>query len=302
MNDMNIGCFMSLAATGDLSVTAGLFNISKTSIMQNIKRLEEDLDTSLFLTIVPEVRLTEAGIKFRVFFKNFEEKLGDSINELIHAKGGADLNIAWSDYLSCPGWIKRAIALFQENNRDINLFTYQVSPDYLLRMLSDGTADIIISSHYFTRGTQGAVKVSVLGELPLCLIMAKDSIYAEMSIQEIFRYDVPFYTSYAYENNEDDVINRIAYDLMQVGCRPRRVNVLPNLDSVFISVRLGNGVAICPMNDKTRMADVFECAELSRTVTLCMTRLQSNTSVRAARFESFLETFNSGDGKEGALI
>ena len=298
MNDMNVGCFMSLAATCDLTVTAGLFNISKTSVMQNIKRLEEDLGTELFLAIVPEVRLSEAGRKYKTFFQIFEAKLENATNELSHVKKEEDLSIAWTDYISCPDWIKRAIVLFQEQNRDISILTYQVPPDHLLRMLSDRTADIIISSHYFTRGMQGAVKTSVLGEIPLCLIMAKDSLYVDMSMLEIFKFDVPFFASYAYEKNEEDVINRVAYDLMTMGCRRRRVSVLPNLDNVYISVRLGNGVTICPFNDKLRMTDAFEYLELPRTATICMTRLQSNASVRVTRFESFLETFQAEMGEE----
>jgi len=300
MTDMNIGCFISLTATRSLAGTAALLNVSKTSILQNIKRLEEDLGVALFITTSPEVRLTEAGRKFVSFFNKVGTEIGGAQSHLAHEKNGVTLSVGWSEYVGRPDWVKHAMSQFKTANPDINLLSYQASPPNLLTLLSSGKIDIALSSRYLTRGLRDAFRTVPLEEMPLYLIMVNDSIYIDMSVREILTFDVPFLASYAWETEEAGVVDRIDYECIRIGCRPRQTRVLPNLDSVYISVRLGNGIAVCPLNEKLRAADKFEYLELSRTITVCMTTLLSNTSSAAAHFESFLK--GCALDREGAVL
>ena len=288
---MNIGCFVSLASTRNLAVTAAQLNVSKASILQNIKRLEEYLNLTLFITTSPDIRLTDAGKKFVEFFSTVGEEISNARSSLSRAKDGPELSVGWSEYTGCPDWVKRAIAQYRSENPEINFLAYQASPQRLLSMLSSRKVDIAISSRYLMRRFQGSFRTTALQELPMHLVVAIGSVYADMSAREIFALDTPFFASYAWEKDEADVIRRVEFECLRQGHRPCQTRVLPNQDSVYIMVRLGNGFTISPLNEKLRASGLFLCKELSHRVTLCMISIQPYAMGETARFENFLEKY-----------
>lgn len=123
-----------------------------------------------------------------------------------------------------------------------------------------------------------------------------------MSWDDLSAYDIPHFASYAWEESPEQARRRVEYEYIRLHRKPRAIRVMDNLDSVYISVRLGGGVTICPDNDKLRAAGVFKYVESPRSATICLTRLQANTSPHAVRFECFIKDYCDRIAPEGGTL
>ncbi|MGI5971622.1 MAG: LysR family transcriptional regulator [Oscillospiraceae bacterium] len=288
---MNIGCFMSLASTKNLSETSNLLNLNKPAVVQNIKRLEEDLGVNLFIPNDGEVVLSSAGRKMYQFFLDFESDMRKASVELSRRKSSSELKIVASEYVSCPEWFINAVNSFREQEPDADIQLYQASPANSLELLSSGSVDMMLSSRYLASNVRLAPRICVLGEIPLYLIVAKDSAYAATTMNDLKIAMGPHFAAYACEEDEAAVIFREDQEFVRGNMTPKRSVVLDNLDSVYLAVRMGSGVTVSPINNKLKNADVFHMKRVARTVTLCLTRIQVRTTPLAVRFEDYIQAY-----------
>lgn len=136
MNDLNIGCFLSLVSTGSFAATAGQLDINKATVRYIINILEEELGVPLFIPGLPEPTLTAAGRRFAEFFQKLENDLNEAYRILERNKKERTLRLVVSEYVSWPGWFLEAVRRFKADCLEVTLHTYQASPPNTLRLLS----------------------------------------------------------------------------------------------------------------------------------------------------------------------
>lgn len=288
MNDYNIACFLSFCKTLDLDVTAMQFEISRASVINNISRIEKTLGVSLVAFDTAPPTLTYAGQRFAKFFASFVQELSETQKIFSAVPKNETLTVVWSEFVASPTWLTAAVSEFIRTHPDIEVSTQQAAPSKTVELLENGHADIAICSRYLTGCVSTRCRTADLGELPLYLIAAKDGPYADMTLEDFSRYSVPIISSFVCETDEEAVRRRMARLRVRVGLRPRQFIVMDNLDSVYLSVRYGNGFAISPLNSKVRSAGVFQSLELPLSVSLTAARLYDNTRPIAEEFEAFL--------------
>ncbi len=289
MNDFNIACFLSFGNTQDLDITAMQFEISRASVINNIKRIEKDLGVTLVSFSSSTPFLTYAGTRFFEFFSSFERGLADSRKLFPQSAEASTLTVVISEFISSPPWITQAVSEFSRLHPEIEVLTRQASPKKTIELMQSEQADIALCSRYLARAISVPCQVTALEELPLCLIVAEDSAYANMSLHDLSVYGIPLYGTFGGEASDSEVLRRMEKECLRVGFRPRPYIVLDNLDSVYITVRYGNGIAFSTLNDKLMHAGIFHWTDLPFTVTLATAKLQNNaTKPIVTEFESFL--------------
>lgn len=296
LNSMNVACFMSLAGSRNLKATAETLNINKSAVVQNIKRLEDELGVSLFIPGSQTVILTRAGKKFYEFFLGFENDMRSTHVELSRSGIKRELRIVMSEYIACPDWFTEALKAFQREHPEIEVLVYQASPANSLSMFTDGRMDALLSSRYLTRSIHTAAKIDELDELPLYLLVSADGPYAKLERDDFKKYDIPHYISYADEDNADAVKQRDTKEFIRDLLVPKQLKIEDNLDNVYLAVRMGLGTAVSPMNNKLKNSSgVFKTIPIGRSVTLCLTQLQSNDSPENQCFDTFIHGYRGKD-------
>lgn len=168
--------FVSIADTGKFSDASRQMYISQSAVSQQIKALEEELDTTLFIRTNHDVKLTDSGRVLlplaRQVLKNVEA-CSNSINDLKGLLCG-ELNIGLT-YTMEP-YARPAIIEFMKKYPLVQLNAHYKNLPELLKKLHDNEIDIMLSmmptsNHDFCDSVP-------LMEYSLCAIMKKTHVLA----------------------------------------------------------------------------------------------------------------------------
>lgn len=288
MNDYNIACFLAFCKTLDLDIAAMQLEISRASVINNISRVEKALGVSLVDYDAAAPALTYAGTRFFEFFSEFERELTET--QAVFSAGTREetLTVIWSEYVASPPWLTQAVDEFIAQHPHVEVLTRQGSPAETIELLENAQADVAICSRYLMRASTARCHAAVLGELPFYLIAAADGPYAKLDAADFAHYGIPLIATRARESDREAIARRLAQMCARAGFRPRQYLIADNLDSVYLSVRYGNGFAATPLNAKVRSAGVFRYFPLPVSLTLTATRLRNNTRPIVEEFEAFL--------------
>lgn len=288
MNDSNISCFLSLARTKDLNLTAEKLYSTPRSILRNVQKVEDDLGIRLFHDDYQDIRLTKAGEKFYSLFSALEQDLVAAKYYFSKNTAEKTLCIGWCDWTGRPEWILDAIKSFIAKHPEIQVCTRLSSSQKMLDFIDEGSVDVAIMSKYSARGIRQFSIDIPLCELPLYLIIGECSRfeYFEMSSPQMLA--VPHFSVAAWETSDSMVSQCIDSVYMRLGLGPRLTYVLPNWTTVYTEVHMGNGVTISPRNEHLQKYSGFIYKDIPISATLAAVRLQKNKNPAISLFTDHL--------------
>lgn len=148
--------FYAVAVFGSFSKAAEELYISQPAVSYSIKKLEDELQTKLFLRLNKGIKLTEEGEKLKYYIESAFNNIVEGINTLNDKNDDAVGKISIGIHSNIgtfllPKYIKEFLKLYP----NIKIIIHSGRSSELKKMLRDGTLDIIIL-HYpiFTKDEQ----------------------------------------------------------------------------------------------------------------------------------------------------
>lgn len=295
MNDLNIICFLSAVRTQNFSITAKELSITQQAVSRNIQSLEQELNTSLFYRDYHSVRLTQAGKEYCQVFSDYVQDLSAAARIWGGGDSAGVLRIGCSMWSGLPDSVVSAITNFSESMRDTLVIKIAQSGDNDIdRFMSSGEVDVAIIPRYITKSLKEEYVASPVFELPLYVMVEADHPLISQVPIENFLHTLPHLTSFAGEPDKETAAKRVYREYAMLDYRPQTVNVLPNIESVYTEVLMGNGVTFSPKNRLTDSEDLF-LSPLPRSVTMCAVLLRRSENPHARRFVQYIADHIGGD-------
>lgn len=168
--------FVGIAETGKFSETSKQMYISQSAVSQQIKALEAELGTELFVRNNHDVRLTDSGRELLPLARNVIKSVAECTDRINSLKGllCGELNVGLT-YTMEP-YMRPAMIEFMKKYPDVQLNAHYKNLPELLKKLHDNDIDMMLSmmptsDHEFCESEP-------LMEYQLCAIMRKQNTLA----------------------------------------------------------------------------------------------------------------------------
>lgn len=137
--------FVGIAETGRFSEASKMLFVTQSAVSQQIKLLEEELGTQLFVRQAHSVMLTESGRELFPLAKNVLNGVAECHNRISDLKGlmCGTLNIGLT--YSIEPYVRETMLVFMSRYPKVKVNAYYKSLSDLLRMLKDHEIDIMFS-------------------------------------------------------------------------------------------------------------------------------------------------------------
>lgn len=137
--------FVGIAETGRFSEASKRFFVTQSAVSQQIKLLEEELGTQLFVRQSHSVVLTESGQALLPVAKRTLSDVAECRESILNLKGllGGTLNIGLT--FSLEAYIRETMLTFMARHPKVKINAYYKSLTDLLAMLRKGEIDIMFS-------------------------------------------------------------------------------------------------------------------------------------------------------------
>lgn len=175
--------FVGIAETGRFSETSRLLFVTQSAVSQQVKLLEEELGTQLFVRQAHNVVLTESGQLLLPLAKKVLNSMAECHDRIADLKGllCGTLNIGLT--FSLEPYIRETMLTFMGQYPKVKVNAYYKSLTDLLRMLKDHEIDILFSM--MPTSPHEFVDSIPLMEYRLAAIMRKNHTLAK---KEILRF------------------------------------------------------------------------------------------------------------------
>lgn len=244
-SETKIRCFLTLAETRSFTDAARLLYMTQQGVSKHIADIEYTLGVPLFVRSHHNVELTEEGKRFYEIFSEFLNEYEALLQEI--RKGqiqqAKSLRVGfqnWIDFGSAPSV---ALETLRTDVPCLKFVGERHPPSVLYRRLQDSELDIILISGRFCPKDAGFQSMELIRS-PLMLLVSKHNpnntpkaTYQSFS-KELFLVDVLEYET------ADAAVQRARRELHSCGLSPDKIQAMPNRDSVYTAVELGQGVTI----------------------------------------------------------
>ena len=244
MNDMEIACFLSVARTGSFTISARELSSTQQAVSRNIQSLEEELGFSLLNRGGSAITLTWAGQRFVQWREAHDAQLAslERQSRRLSPEGKDELYVAWNDWTGCPAGLAEDIRCFRQSYPTVRLYTRQGSTEDVLRMLTDGNADIAVLPEHTTHTLSGLIVSAPFAHQPL-YVLTRDGETASPpeALSSLRHLAAPM-----GETSEEAIRRRIHMFCAEAGIAPKQIDILPNVRSVYTQLLCGNCYTIGP--------------------------------------------------------
>lgn len=278
MNTSAVACFLSAARTCSFSDTAKELHLTRQAVSKNIQEMEKEVGYPLFHRHLFPLMLTTAGAKLYDYYYNYDFDLssarrifGGTIDSNPH------LRLGWGTWNKPGIRLLDALQAFSVE-KHVLMGVVQGSEKEMLEHLRVGEVDAVFMTQYTASFMREPYTAICLSELPMRLGIARNHPLlkeSEGAVEHIFR-TLPYLACWSGEGTEDEVIGRVDRELAAFQILPPRIDILPNPETVFLQVMLGNGVSCSP--DAHIYGYGVENIVLKRTVSQCLVWLNRNTN------------------------
>lgn len=242
MNLTQIEYFMMVAESGSFRQTAEKMYVSQPAVSKQISLLEKEWNIILFNRKYRSATLTKAG---EIMYKHFAEtknSFGECMRKarLADKQASSELRIGTMEHADIPGFTE-VCARFHKKYPSVFLTVSSV-PIYRLTLeQSDGPYDIVINHGLHLQNTD-AIESFKLFHGEFCLIFPKDHpLLKEKPFDPSSLENIPIFISAGSDVNGPIVGTTTI--LSRHGVSNPDFVMLPNLESVLLSVKSGLGIA-----------------------------------------------------------
>lgn len=161
--------FVSIAENGSFSEASRRFYLSQSAISQQIKALEDEFKTTLFIRTPHKVKLTESGEMLLPLARQVLHSVNDcqdrmaDVNKLLCG----ELTIGLTP--SLESYVRRSMIRFMKIYPNVHLNIYYEAIPQLMHMLRSGQLDVAIS--IMVEGNDDWVDSTPVMEYVLCAFM-----------------------------------------------------------------------------------------------------------------------------------
>ena len=283
MNQLGILCFTSVARTQSFSATARELRISQQAVSKHIRSLEEELGFPLFLRSYQTVHLTHAGEQMLRYFADREQLLNDVQEHFRSGQKVQPLRLAWSQWLGSPDWFRQAMEDFGSTHPHIPMITCDLNAEELSDALHNGEIDLLLTTRYSARYLPVTWNFTPIGSEP---IMHLASTGADCGSGD--RSQFPFFTTYAGESDEQDVLARVQRECERFGIRPNQIEICPNMGSVYLNILACGGSTLGVSTPALARSGEFALQPTGHSATVVLCRSFRKKRQEAELFERFL--------------
>ena len=249
INEQKIRIFLSLAETLNFTETANQLFITQQAVSKHISQLEADLGFPLFWRSTHSVRLTPAGERSRVFFRNMLDEYSAFVARETEEQQriSKSLRIGYNNWLQFGNPVSEARKRFRALYPDIAHIPETQAPDLLQSKLLDGELDIIIVIRRFLQNEAG-LRILPLTDLQMSVLVKSVRIppSGTLSIEELSK--MPLLINSFNNETAADTRSRARREMRILGLQNRVIQITPNRDSVYIAITTGDGIAISCMS------------------------------------------------------
>ena len=243
INETRILCFLTLSETHSFTETAKLLYMTQQGVSNHIANLENEMGVSLFTRLHHSVELTEEGKRcYDVFFPFFQQYKA-LLREFQERKSQQThhLRVGIQHWLNFGAAPIAALQVLRADIPDFELTRECHSPGALVRKLLAGTLDMILICGRF-KPKNAKLRSIELTRSPMVLLVSKSN-PGNVPGATCRSFPNELYLIDAFENEEPAASLLRAYcELRGYGISPKKIQVLPNRDSVFTAVELNQGV------------------------------------------------------------
>ena len=290
INESSIKCFLVLCETLSFTETARQLYMTQQSVSKHIAKLEEDLGFPLFLRTHHYVSMTRAGENFYKFFSRMDEQFQETMEETrkYYDSVRNSLNIGYLEWLDLSAGIGQALKEMKEQNPELQ-FQGQRHPQYELNELFLGRKlDLIITYREFAPKEQGVRSQKVL-DTPLVLLVSPDHPKAvEGATVEDFMEE-PFIKAAASRETLSESRSRARRQCRELGFRPSKIIISPNLESAYMAVELGQGVMVSTMLSRVTLGNHLKYYPVGTTEELMCFWFEQQENPAVSRFAQCLQ-------------
>lgn len=243
INETKMKVFLCVANTLNFTEAAQQLFMTQQAVSKHISALEDELGFPILIRSPHSVKLTEAGERCRVFFQDILQRTNDFLESEreLQLRRSKALRIGYNNWLEFGKAISNAQTIFHSNRPDISIVPERQAPDILQMKLQENELDIILILKRFIRNNNN-LKYLELTELPLSIITKRNDTAAIPSLSELSLCPL-LINSFRGETEQESML-RAKHEANLVGLHNKKIIVLPNRDSVYTAVELGNGIAI----------------------------------------------------------
>ncbi len=163
--------FVGIAETGKFSETSKQMYISQSAVSQQIKALEEELGTELFIRNNHDVKLTDSGRELLPLARNVIKSMNECTDKINDLKGllCGELNVGLT-YTMEP-YVRPAMIEFMKKYPNVQLNAHYKNLPELLKKLHDNDIDMMLSM--MPTSPHEFCESEPLMDYTLCAIMRK---------------------------------------------------------------------------------------------------------------------------------
>lgn len=242
--------FISIAETGSFSETSRALCITQSAVSQQIKQLEEELDTQLFVRHTHSVILTDSGRELLPLAKNVIRGVAECRSRISDLKGllCGQLNIGLT--FSLEPYIRETMLTFMSHHPKVKVNAYYKSLSDLLCMLKDNEIDIMFSM--MPTSPHEFIKSIPLTKYRLMAIMQKSHPLAKRDVlhfSDLLPYKLILPEKGLRDRNAIETFIHAETGDLNVVSLINDVNAILNIlqESNYISILTDNTIKNCPL-------------------------------------------------------
>ena len=266
INETAVRCFLTLCDTLSFTETAKRMYMTQQSVSKYIAKLEEDLGFRLFIRTHHYVALTRAGEIFhRAFslsasaFSTAVEEARRYYDELPNA-----LHIGYLEGLEISGRIGDALRQLKKGRPEIQFSGEKHPQGELNEMLRTRQMDLIITYKEFAPQTAGIQRAKVMDTTQVLLVAPDNPLATDSASYTDFARE-PFIKTAAVGETLSQSRHRAQKQCQALGLTPSDILIMPNLESSYMAVELGQGIFISTMLSRVSHQTNLKAYPIDRT-------------------------------------
>ena len=243
ISENNIKCFLDLSRTLNFTATAENLFMTQQAVSKRIDGLEKTMGLKLFNRSYHEVSLTKDGLVFAELFERFKQEYEETISQRLRTQSlkGKIMTVGyqtWSQYGDAPFYAHMGM---KERFPGFELQGRMHAPDELMNLLDAGAVDIVMLSERLA-GPLTGYRTLVLKEIDIVLLVPKAQAGPSKDATPEAYANEPFLID---ANELASMRESFSLEGMkEFGISPTVLLIRPNRDSVYLSVELGQGIAL----------------------------------------------------------
>lgn len=256
MNLIQVNCFIAVVEEQNYTRAAELLYLSQPTLSKYVMALEKELDCKLFNRTTRKIELTEAGELYYQMFARWKRELAETKAKAQRTfeNTGMKLSIGVIEGWYSHDFFTKIYYSIRESYPSIELRVISCSLGETIKKLNSGEVDVVITVDDFNTA-EGQFKKEKLIDVDKVILYSKAHKLAEKGnlSPKDFKNEI-FYCIPVKDAPFADAYIRSCCSKYKFA---PLIEHLPNLQTIYANIKLGQGVMVYDRFEKSHMDDDF---------------------------------------------